>query len=143
MHIRLVTRFRVDDDGNRDGVTCHCRTCQKLHTSASYNAKSETGKVHVSKGSPRIYDDNKSDSGEFYVGRMQQFQTKSLIRHLSPGKTIHRAFCGDCGSHLWSTPDVGSTVAPQTQSESTDFVSHIIIVHAWRLLHQVGTSRQR
>lgn len=54
----------VDDDGNRDGVACHCRTCQKLHTSASYNAKSEVSKVHVTKGSPVTYDDTKADSGK-------------------------------------------------------------------------------
>ncbi|KAK9894464.1 hypothetical protein P389DRAFT_197757 [Cystobasidium minutum MCA 4210] len=75
--------YTVDDDGDRTGVACLCRTCQKLHTSASYNAKSEVGKVHVTKGSPKVYDDNKADSN----------------------KAIHRYFCGNCGSALWSDPE--------------------------------------
>lgn len=50
---------------------------------SSLNLKTEVPKVRLTKGSTKIYDDNGTDSG----------------------KTIHRNFCGDCGSQLWSDPE--------------------------------------
>merc|ERR1711879_709001 len=76
-------QYEVDMEGNKDGIACHCRTCQKLHTSASYNAKSSVDKVKVTKGSPKSYRDDKADSG----------------------KVITRYFCGDCATALWSDPE--------------------------------------
>ncbi|KAM0750046.1 hypothetical protein T439DRAFT_326918 [Meredithblackwellia eburnea MCA 4105] len=66
------------------GILCHCRTCQKLHTENSYNLQSEESKFKVTKGTPKMYSDRKTDSG----------------------KAIHRYFCGNCGSALYSIPEL-------------------------------------
>ncbi|ORY54872.1 Mss4-like protein [Leucosporidium creatinivorum] len=65
------------------GVLCHCRTCQQLHTDRSYNIATDLTALEVTKGSPSIFHDSMTDSGQ----------------------AIHRAFCGTCGSALYSTPD--------------------------------------
>jgi hypothetical protein len=47
------------------------------------NLRTDIDKVKVTKGTPKVYADNDTTSG----------------------KTVHRSFCGDCGSALWSNPD--------------------------------------
>lgn len=54
-----------------------------MHSSESLNLKTEVDKVKITKGTPKVYDDNKTDSG----------------------KGIKRNFCGNCGSALFSDPD--------------------------------------
>ncbi|CAK9782643.1 hypothetical protein CC85DRAFT_300870 [Cutaneotrichosporon oleaginosum] len=71
------------DDSNNDGVVCYCKSCRSLHSSESLNLKTEVDKVKVTKGTPKVYKDSKTDSG----------------------KAINRNFCGDCGSALFSDPD--------------------------------------
>ncbi|KAK4701662.1 hypothetical protein P7C70_g4566, partial [Phenoliferia sp. Uapishka_3] len=66
------------------GILCHCRTCQKLHTHNSYNVQSTQDKLKVVKGKTAIYKDDKTDSGS----------------------AIYRHFCGNCGSALFSFPDL-------------------------------------
>lgn len=39
--------------------------------------------LNVKEGSPKVYEDNTAKSG----------------------KTVHRNFCGDCGTALWSSPE--------------------------------------
>lgn len=64
------------------GVICSCVTCQKvnsretgfptiadpvsvqLHSSHSYNIQSEISKLTVTKGTPKVYNDTKTDSGK-------------------------------------------------------------------------------
>lgn len=75
-------KYELDDD-SKDGISCHCRTCQKLHTASSFNLKSQQDKVRVVKGTPKSYRDKKADAGS----------------------CITRYFCGDCGSALYSDPD--------------------------------------
>jgi len=70
-------------DAAPDGILCHCMTCVKLHSISSYNIQSSQDKIKVTKGTPKVYDDKSADVG----------------------KTVHRNFCGDCGSALWSDPD--------------------------------------
>ncbi|KAM0792657.1 hypothetical protein ACM66B_002438 [Microbotryomycetes sp. NB124-2] len=74
--------FTVEHDGN--GTTCNCRSCQQLCTDRSFNVSSTKQGVKVTKGQPKIFVDKKTDSGKF----------------------VHRAFCGECGSALWSAPDL-------------------------------------
>jgi len=75
--------YTVKDDGSRDGIMCHCRTCQIMNTASSYNMKSSQDAVKVTKGSPSVYDDDKADSGSI----------------------IHRYFCGKCATALFSDPE--------------------------------------
>ncbi|KAK4046880.1 hypothetical protein OIV83_005776 [Microbotryomycetes sp. JL201] len=74
--------FTVEND--LQGTTCQCRSCQKLCTDRSFNVSSTKEGVKVTKGTPKIFVDTKTDSG----------------------KAVHRAFCGNCGSALWSAPDL-------------------------------------
>lgn len=59
---------------------CHCTHCQKTSgTGASVNAFAPSAGFAITQGTPRRYVD-KGDSG----------------------RTLHRHFCGDCGSPLYS-----------------------------------------
>ncbi|GMK57936.1 hypothetical protein CspeluHIS016_0407700 [Cutaneotrichosporon spelunceum] len=71
------------EDGNNDGIVCYCKTCRNLHSSESLNLKTTVDNVKVTKGTPKIYKDQKTDSGN----------------------AILRNFCGDCGSAVFSDPD--------------------------------------
>ncbi|SCV72592.1 BQ2448_4129 [Microbotryum intermedium] len=78
-----AVQFELDEDvSTLNGILCHCRTCQTLHTDRSYNIASSEDKLKVTKGTPKVYDDQKADSG----------------------KSIKRSFCGNCGSALFSKP---------------------------------------
>ncbi|SCZ92571.1 BZ3500_MvSof-1268-A1-R1_Chr5-2g07989 [Microbotryum saponariae] len=78
-----AVQFELDEDVSAlSGIFCHCRTCQKLSNDRSYNITSSEDKLKVTKGTPKVFDDQKADSG----------------------KSIKRSFCGDCGSALFSKP---------------------------------------
>ncbi|KAH8081968.1 Mss4-like protein [Filobasidium floriforme] len=66
-----------------DGIICHCKSCQRLHTMVSYNVALDKDQLRLTKGEPKMYEDFHADSG----------------------KRIVRFFCGDCGSALYSYPD--------------------------------------
>jgi hypothetical protein len=59
---------------------CHCRDCQKATgTGGSVNAMLKTETIKVTQGTPKRYSVT-ADSG----------------------RTLHRFFCGECGSHLFT-----------------------------------------
>ena len=59
---------------------CHCTHCQKsTGTAGTVNAVLPAGAFQITKGKPRRFD-AKADSG----------------------RTLHRYFCGDCGSPIYS-----------------------------------------
>ena len=59
---------------------CHCRDCQKsTGTGSSVNAMLKTDTIKITQGTPKRYTVT-ADSG----------------------RTLHRFFCGDCGSPLFS-----------------------------------------
>jgi hypothetical protein len=59
---------------------CHCRDCQKMSgTGGSVNAAIPSATLQITQGTPKRYTVT-ADSG----------------------RTLHRFFCGDCGSHLFS-----------------------------------------
>ena len=67
---------------------CHCRNCQKASGAAgSVNAVAPSAAFHITQGHPRRYS-ARADSG----------------------RLLHRYFCGDCGSPIYSqretTPDM-------------------------------------
>ncbi|KAJ9103043.1 hypothetical protein QFC20_004852 [Naganishia adeliensis] len=78
-----VRDFPAGEDDGIDGVLCHCKTCQKMNTMLSYNVQGVRQNLHVVTGEPKTWVDDNADSG----------------------KPITRAFCGTCGTALWSAPD--------------------------------------
>lgn len=67
---------------------CHCTSCQKASGAAgSVNAVVPSSAFHITQGTPKRYS-GVADSG----------------------RTLHRYFCGDCGSPIYSqratTPDI-------------------------------------
>lgn len=73
--------YTLDED-SRDGILCQCRTCQVQSTDRSFNLKSSPDKLKVTKGQPKVWVDENTDSGN----------------------AVERNFCGNCGSSLWSVP---------------------------------------
>ncbi len=74
-------RFEVTKDFLGIG-TCHCSDCQKASGGgANHVALTPNSALTVLRGEPRLYK-TKGDSGA----------------------EVARAFCGDCGSPLWSHP---------------------------------------
>lgn len=64
-------------------VQCHCNDCQKLSGGApAYLAIFADDQVSLNRGSPRCY----TVTG-------------------ASGKPVHRHFCGDCGTPLYSKPE--------------------------------------
>lgn len=64
-------------------VMCHCTNCQKASgTGASANVIVPTAALAIDGGTPRIFS-----------------------QRVDSGNTLHRHFCGDCGSPLWSRRD--------------------------------------
>ncbi|KAJ9127307.1 hypothetical protein QFC24_000714 [Naganishia onofrii] len=63
-----------------DGILCHCK---KMNTMLSFNVQGARKNLHVVQGEPKTWEDPNADSG----------------------KPITRAFCGTCGTALWSTPE--------------------------------------
>jgi hypothetical protein len=62
---------------------CHCRNCQKASgAGGSVNAPVPTAAFHVTRGKPRRY---------------------SAVA--DSGRLLHRYFCGDCGSPIYSQRD--------------------------------------
>lgn len=88
---------------------CHCRDCQKAsgaHGAVVAVVKRE--QLRLEKGSPKV------------------FKGKA-----ASGRTLHRYFCGDCGSPLWShrenTPDVLAL-----RAGSLDDTDHMkVTAHIW------------
>ena len=61
---------------------CHCHKCQKASGGGpNYVALAPKGALNVMQGAPKVFE-TKGDSGA----------------------TVGRAFCGDCGTPLWSIP---------------------------------------
>jgi len=65
-----------------EGTGCYCESCRKTSSASSFQIQGEADKIKVTKGSPKVYED---------VG--------------NSGKPVHRNFCGDCGTPLWSNTD--------------------------------------
>lgn len=77
-----AVRFSVDVAPMLTGA-CHCTNCQKLSGGGpNYVALLPKGAAVVTKGEPKLYAD-KGDSGG----------------------NVARAFCAECGTPLWSTPE--------------------------------------
>lgn len=69
-------------------VHCHCTDCQKASgAGASANAVLPTDKLRITRGEPRVF-----------------------TKVVDSGNTLHRSFCGDCGSPIHTrrahTPEV-------------------------------------
>ena len=59
---------------------CHCRDCQKVSGAAgTVNALIPTNALRITQGTPRRF-----------------------TKQADSGRTLHRFFCGDCGSSLFS-----------------------------------------
>lgn len=76
-----AVQFELNDD-NDTGIACHCTSCRKSSSTHSFNVRTTIDAVKVTKGTPKTYDDNATDSGT----------------------TAQRSFCGNCGSSLWTDP---------------------------------------
>ena len=82
-----AVRYEVDAE-IRELRACHCKDCQKASgTNWSVNAVLPAAALKILRGTPRRYDATAAS-----------------------GRTLHRFFCGDCGSPLFSrresTPQV-------------------------------------
>ncbi len=61
-------------------IMCHCTDCQKASaTGASVNAVVPTDTFEIVKGEPKVFS-----------------------KVVDSGNTLHRAFCGDCGSPIYT-----------------------------------------
>ncbi|KAM0792658.1 hypothetical protein ACM66B_002439 [Microbotryomycetes sp. NB124-2] len=78
--------YEVKHDGN--GTLCQCRTCQIISTDRSFNLGVKPENLKVIKGDPKTYDDLTADSG----------------------KPVHRSFCGNCGTAVWTKTEVAPDV---------------------------------
>jgi hypothetical protein len=77
-----AVRFEITKDFLGVG-SCHCSDCQKASGGGpNHVALAPRDALVVLKGQPKLYR-SKADSGA----------------------TVARAFCGDCGTPLWSIPD--------------------------------------
>ncbi len=64
-------------------LMCHCRNCQKATgAGASANVVVPAAALTFSRGTPRLFS-----------------------QQVDSGHTLHRAFCGDCGSPIYSRRD--------------------------------------
>ena len=64
-------------------VHCHCTDCQKASgAGASANAVLPTGKLRFTQGEPKIFS-----------------------KRVDSGNTLHRGFCGNCGSPIYPRRD--------------------------------------
>jgi hypothetical protein len=79
-HCGKIT-YEAEVDAGKVAI-CHCTDCQQLTGSAfRVTAFAQDGDFHILSGEPRIYIKTTADSGNPRV----------------------QAFCGDCGSHLYTT----------------------------------------
>jgi hypothetical protein len=93
-------RYRVTQPLDKI-IMCHCTDCQKASgTGASANTVVPSDKLQITKGSPRLF-----------------------TKVVDSGNTLHRAFCADCGSPIYTRRDhmpeisvlkVGSLDAPDS-----------------------------
>ena len=61
-------------------ILCHCTDCQKASaTGASVNAVIPSDRFEIVQGTPKVFS-----------------------RVVDSGNTLHRAFCGDCGSPIYT-----------------------------------------
>jgi hypothetical protein len=75
-----AVRFEVDEDAVESAAYCHCTRCQRRSgTAASANARVEAGSVRITAG-------------------------EELVREWQPDDGFAKAFCGECGSALFSHP---------------------------------------
>ena len=73
-------RFEVPEEALGAALYCHCTRCQRrTGTAASANVRVEPGAVRVVSG-------------------------EELVREWTPGDGFAKAFCGECGSALFSRP---------------------------------------
>jgi hypothetical protein len=73
-------RFEVAEEALVGAAYCHCTRCQRRSgTAASANARVEPGSVRIVAG-------------------------EELIREWAPDHGFPKAFCGECGSALFSRP---------------------------------------
>lgn len=64
-------------------IMCHCTDCQKASaTGASVNAVVPTDHFEIRSGTPKVFS-----------------------KVVDSGNTLHRAFCGDCGSPIYTRRD--------------------------------------
>ncbi|GMK57939.1 hypothetical protein CspeluHIS016_0407730 [Cutaneotrichosporon spelunceum] len=75
-------RYELEDDSAHDFSVCYCEGCKYASSSHSMNLRTDTDKIKVTKGTPKVFLDTKTLSG----------------------KPMKRKFCGDCGNSLWSEP---------------------------------------
>ena len=77
-----AVRYRITRPADKI-IACHCTHCQKSSGSgASFNAAMPADAFAITQGTPKSYHDT-ADSGNI----------------------LHRYFCGDCGSPLYSLVD--------------------------------------
>src|SRR4051812_45447229 len=75
-----AVRFEVDEDALEASQYCHCTRCQRRSgTAASANARATQGSVRITAG-------------------------EELIREWQPDDGHAKAFCGECGSALFTHP---------------------------------------
>ncbi len=75
-----AVKYQLDNQPAVTGV-CHCRNCQRQAGSAfSTLAAVPKAEFHFTAGSPRLYEDRDTNSGN----------------------TVERYFCGTCGSPIYS-----------------------------------------
>ena len=90
---------------------CHCRDCQKsTGTGGSVNAMIKSAELKITKGTPKRY-----------------------TLTADSGRTLHRFFCGDCGSPLFSrrelTPENSSLRIGTLDAEHASGMK--ITAHIW------------
>ena len=88
---------------------CHCTNCQKTSgTGASVNAVIESRDFALTKGTPKRYI-GKADSG----------------------RMLHRFFCGDCGSPIYSQRDTSPERMVVRAGSFDDSSAMKIAAHIW------------
>ena len=88
---------------------CHCTTCQKgSGTQGSVNAVVPASAFKLTKGTPKRYE-SLADSG----------------------RTLHRYFCGDCGSPIYSQRDITPERIVVRAGSFDDSSAMKIAAHIW------------
>jgi hypothetical protein len=117
-----AVRFEVSEP-LLGAVYCHCTRCQKRSgTAAAASARAVPGSVTITAGEDRL-------------------------REWRPGG-LARAFCGDCGSHMFSRdPDTGDVAVVRLSAIDGDPgvrpSAHMFVAYAaeWEELRDVGLPR--
>ena len=112
-------RYRITAPLIGVGV-CHCRACQYASGGGpNYAALAPRGALEVTEGQPKVF-----------------------TQPADSGNDVGRAFCGDCGTPLFSTPGGASPIQPVRLGSLDDPSGYTPMAHVyteaaqpWHLMH--------